>query len=78
MAMNEYKKRVLSVVVLPEGEPVFSQYATTVAIDDEAGGEFVVVSQDGAMREAGSIAIDAQEWPALRDAIDLMIAECRK
>ena len=71
-----YEERVLSVVVLPEGEPVFCEAATTVIIEDEAGGEYVVVSQDGTP-DRGTIAINPEEWPVLRAAIDKMVAECR-
>lgn len=58
--------------VMPEGEPLFSELAYTVEIDDEAAGEFVVVCDF-----EGKIRIDAKEWPALREAIDRMVKECR-
>lgn len=64
--------RVTRLHVLPEGEPLFSEQTFTVEIDDEAGGEFVVVSDS-----AEKIRIDAKEWPALREAIDRMVKECR-
>mgnify|MGYP000650360830 CR=1 FL=1 len=31
--------RITSLIVLPEGEPIFSERATIVRIEDEAGGE---------------------------------------
>ena len=68
--------RITRLVVVPEGMQLFHEQATTVEIEDEAAGEFVVVrqvSEDG----AGSVCIDPSEWPALREAIDRMIAECR-
>ena len=67
-----YQTRVTQMTILPEGEPVYSEGATRIAIDDEGGGEFVVVSQD-----KGSILIDPEEWRPLRDAIDKMLSECR-
>lgn len=64
--------RVTRLHVLPEGEPLFSEQAFTVEIDDEAGGEFVVVSDCD-----GKIRLSAEEWPALREAIDRIVKECR-
>lgn len=68
--------RITRLVVLPEGMQLFHDEATSVEIDDEAAGEFVVVKQVSE-DNAGSISIDPSQWPALRDAIDRMIAECR-
>lgn len=72
--MTDYETRTLSLIVKPASEPVFSEYATTVSIADEAGGPFVEVTQRG--RELGKVAISPGEWPHLRAAIDRMIAEC--
>jgi hypothetical protein len=71
-----YETRVLSLIVLPEGEAIFSEQATTVTIEDDAGGEFVVIEQSGLV-DAGKIRIDPTEWTALKAAIDRMIGECR-
>lgn len=62
-------------VIAPKGEPIFSEQATTVEIDDEAGGEFVVISRHRS--NDGKIAIDPTEWPAIRAAVDKMIGLCR-
>lgn len=71
-----FEKRITAITVCKKGEPIFSDYATRVEIVDEAAGEFVEVSQAG--REGGGkIAIASNEWPALRDAIDELIAACR-
>lgn len=74
--MVDYEIRTMSLMVKPVDQPIFSELATTVSIDDEAAGEFVVVSQHGAP-EMGKIAINPGEWPMLRQAIDQMIAQCR-
>lgn len=73
---KEYETRVKSWTVMPKGEPTFSEMATVVSIDDEAAGEYVVVSQQGRV-DLGKIAIDVAEWPALRATIDKAISECR-
>lgn len=71
-----YQTRTVSVVVLPKGHELFSEMATTISITDEAGGEFVEVTQS---REDGlkKIAIEPQEWPSIRAAIDRLIGECK-
>jgi hypothetical protein len=71
-----YLTRIASLVVLPEGEPLYSERATTISLDDEAAGEFVVVKQEG--RADNSIAICDDEWPAIREAIDRLIADYKK
>jgi hypothetical protein len=71
-----YETRTQSLIVIPEGKPIFSEMATKVAIEDESGGEFIVVSQDG-MPGMGKIAFEPTEWPSIREAIDQMIKECR-
>ena len=74
--MKAYETRTLSIIVLPEGESIFSEWATTIYIEDDAEGEFVTVKQSGLV-DAGKIRIDSTEWPAFRAAIDRMIQECR-
>ena len=71
--MTEYEHRVIAIVVNRPGEPLFSECATRVELSDEAAGEFVLVSQD-----EGRLRICKEEWPALREAIETMIAGCRK
>jgi hypothetical protein len=69
--------RTTKVTVLPKGEPLFHEGATEIEIIDEAGGEFLRVSQCSDAHE-GKIHIDMHEWPTLKAAIDKMIKECRK
>ena len=75
--MPEYETRTTSMTIVPKGEPLFSEQATVVSIVDESGGEFVEVRQSG-RADLGKIAINPKEWPALRDAISLMIENCRE
>lgn len=67
--------RETSLTVLPAGDKLYSEMATTVCIADDAGGEYVVVEQTGRV-DIGKITINPEEWPALREAIDRMIAAC--
>lgn len=62
-----------SLIVKPEKEPVFSAAATTVSIDDEGGGPFVRIAQDGRESDRRGIAVDSSEWPAIREAVERMI-----
>ena len=74
--MSNYITRTTQVAVLPEDQPIFSEMATKVTIVDEGAGEFVEVGQSGHI-SLGKIAINPNEWPALREAIDMMIAQLR-
>lgn len=64
-----------AMTVFPAGEGILSDMATTVSIDDVGGGPYVVVSQTG-RTEIGRFAISPEEWPAVRDAIELMLKMC--
>jgi hypothetical protein len=66
--------------VLPKGEPIFCEAATHVAIDDNAAGEFLLVTQQSGHVEAESqtIQLDAHEWPVIREAVDRMFDEIAK
>lgn len=75
--MIEYETRALSIIVLPKDAKVFDERCTTITVEDESGGEFVIVSQRGNV-DRGDIAINPEEWPMLRSAIDRMISECRE
>lgn len=70
-----YETHIMALIVKPVDQPIFSEMATIVRIEDEAGGPFVEVEQHG-RTDIGKICIDPNEWPALRDAIDKMIAVC--
>lgn len=74
--MTEYETRVTALIVLPKDYDTFSEFATHVRIADQAAGEYVEVEQI-ARDDLGKIAINPNEWPALRAAIDQMISECR-
>lgn len=73
----ELEERVLCVAVLPKGKEIYDEMCTLVTIVDESGGEFVEVSQTG-RGDLGKIAINPEEWPAIRSAIDRRISECRE
>jgi len=64
-------QRVKAIIIHPEGKPIFDAMATTIEIDDEAAGEFVVVRQGDK-----AIAINPEEWPIIMDSIHEMARAC--
>lgn len=71
--MSEYVRRIISVSVMRPGDSLYAETVTTVTVIKEGGEEFVEVVQ----RDEYKIEISAEEWPALREAIDFMISECK-
>lgn len=76
---DKYETRVTKIVVAQRNEPIFSENVTHIEIADDAAGEFVKVSQEGGHKDYEKfILFDPEEWPVVREAIDLMISQCRK
>ena len=71
----EYETRTIKVLVGAKGKPIYNDLAYTIEITDEGGGEFVEVSPT---TEQGKLRIDSRCWPALRDAIERLLGECRE
>jgi hypothetical protein len=72
----KYETRTTKIVVVPEGEPIFGELATSIEIEAESEAyEYVVVKQ-GLI--PNGIRIEPQEWPTIRNAIDEMIGRCRR
>lgn len=64
-----------SLMVKQINEPIFSNGATEIALEDEAAGLFVVLIQrpdDGEQK----VSICKEEWPFIRDAIEQLMEEC--
>lgn len=72
----QFITRMTQITVMPKDEATYSELSTTITIEDEAAGEFVAVEQHG-RNDRGKIAINPEEWPVLRAAIDQLIGECR-
>jgi len=70
--MTEYITHTKSIMVRPKDQPIFSEMATTIYLDDEAAGLFIVVEQSGHIDRIGKIAIEKGEWPHIKAAIDEM------
>jgi hypothetical protein len=66
--------RCTQITLLPEGQPIFSEEAFVIQIEDEAGGEYLSIQSNQDHLKGGEIRIGKNEWPSLRDAIDSMVA----
>jgi hypothetical protein len=74
----KYEKRTTRIHVLPEDEPIFSEKATIIEIEDEAAGGFLVMSQPGNEEPYnGKVTIEPETWPTIKDAIERMLADLR-
>ena len=40
--IKDYECRVVKLLIAPKSQPIYSEYATTVEIYDESGGEFPI------------------------------------
>ena len=70
-----YETLTKALVVKRTTDAIFGETATTVMLEDEGGGLYVSVSQvprDGEQK----IAMTLEEWPAVRAAIEQMLAVC--
>ena len=71
----QYETLTRALVVKRTGDAIFSVSATTVMLEDEGAGLYVVVAQtshDGEQK----ISITTEEWPMVRAAIEHMLAIC--
>jgi len=73
----KYETRLYGLIVKPEGEPIFSEQATIISIDDEAAGVFFTLEQNGGMSGSKKVLITSEEWPVISAAVDRMIEEWR-
>ena len=72
--MSAYIRRVTRITVLPEDQPIFSEMATHVVIDDEGAGELIEIQQQH-RTDSGRISIESREWPAIRSAVEELFAD---
>ena len=76
----KYTSRITQITVLPVGEPTFSEKATVISIDDESGGEYIVVRQqmDTTREMNQTVAFDPEEWEEVTDVVNQMFGEIRR
>jgi hypothetical protein len=73
---EEPEIRVLSKIMLPKGNPIFSESAIICSIEDDAAGEYIKLT--GLSEPGGEVCIDPHEWATLRAMIDSMVDDIQK
>ena len=75
----KYTSRITQITVLPVGEPIFSNMAIVISIDDEAGGELITVKQqmDYSSQKDQTVAFDPDEWEEVKGVIDQMFKDMK-
>lgn len=73
--MKPYHTRITRLTVLPKGDPIFSEFATDISIEDEAGGEFIEITQHADSEEPQKIRVDFEEWPHIRAAVNRLVKD---
>lgn len=74
---TEYERRVTAIVLVPPGRESFDEMATEIKVESEGAGEYLVLTQTWCDGMKG-VSIQADEWPALRSAIDDMVKGLRQ
>lgn len=75
--VSDYHVLPTTLVVKPRGEKIFSDRATKVHIEDEAAGEFIIISQQIGMVDDQQIRIDVEEWDYIKRAVDMQCSRIR-
>lgn len=78
--MSNYRIRQTQLTALPDGEPIFSERATKIEIVDEAGGEYLrITQQTDRCLDPGlqSICIEGKEWDTIKRAIETLLDEIK-
>jgi hypothetical protein len=76
----KYTTTTMSIAIHPETEnPVFGEYVTTVALDDEAGGAFLLIKQvDPVTGTINRIRVDFDEFDVVADAVRILRLEAKR
>ena len=70
--MNNFTKLTTEVTIKPTAAGIYDDKATTIALHDDGDGNmFICISQ----KEDESVAIDPEEWPLVRDAIEQLLGQ---
>lgn len=74
--MSDYHSFIMSKIVLPKGEPLFSELAFIVSMEDEGAGSYVSILQQ--TDKMPKIMVEIKEWEALKAVVDEMISSCEE
>lgn len=75
---STFEVRPTQWTMTPSGKPIFDERAMTLKIEDESGGEFLVLENCGDVGSEKGFRFDVEEWPALRALIDEAVKGVRK
>ena len=66
--------------VLPAGDPIFSDKAIVISIEDEGGGEYIKIRQQMEITSDASqtVSFDQEEWEEVTDVVNQMFGEIRR
>ena len=75
----KYTSRITQITVLPVGEPIFSEMATVISIDDEVTGEYIKVMQqaDTTNEMNQTVIFEPEEWEEVKGVIDQMFKDIK-
>ena len=71
----KYIQTIKSIMVYPEGEPWFHEFATEVSLEDEGGGYYVVLTQSPDRPELGQVRLDPEELDAVYTAAKQLLTQ---
>ena len=60
---------------MPDEEPIFSETATHIEIEDDGAGEYLRITQQSGSTDVKeqSIMVTPEEWPHVRQAVETLI-----
>lgn len=76
--MSNLITRTTRMHILPRGEPIFSELAYTVEIEDDSGGEYIHLKDGSITGDKDGIKINPEDWPTVREAIDRMVDQIKE
>ena len=71
----KYVQTIKSIMVYPEGEPWFHEFATEVSLEDEGGGYYVVLTQSPDAPEPGQVRLDPEELDVVYSAAKQLLTQ---
>ena len=75
-----YQIRTTQISILPSGDPLISEQATKITIVEEGAGEHLEIEQqmDTASAMCQTIKVETDEWPKLKEGVEMMLKEIQK
>ena len=71
----KYIQTIKSIMVYPEGEPWFHEFATKVSLEDEGGGYYVVLTQSPDAPEPAQVRLDPSELDVVYSAAKQLLTQ---